>query len=341
MRKINEENKRVKRLYLASLKQADGRDEATLDKAAAALLAFEEALGFKPFKAFHRDWAAKFKDHLAARKSAKTGKPLGVATRSSMLKQVKAFFYWLSFQPGYKSRINPTDVRYFNSAAKEERMARAQRPPRYPSLAQCDHAFRLMPEETAADRRDKALFALWVMTGARAGALASLRIHHVDLVENVIYQDGREVKTKGAKTFEPWFFPVDPMYRAAFAAWFADLTENRRFGPGDALFPKQEIACRDGRFTPDGCRKETCANAQIVGKVIGAAFTRAGLHPFVPHSIRRTLAMLGNRLCKTMEEHKAWSQNLGHENIATTVSAYMPVGRERQGELIRNLALRE
>ena len=160
MRKINEENERVKRLYLASLKQADGRDEATLDKAAAALLAFEEALGFKPFKAFHRDWAAKFKDHLAARKSAKTGKPLGVATRSSMLKQVKAFFYWLSFQPGYKSRINPTDVRYFNNAAKEERMARAQRPARYPSLAQCDHAFRLMPEETAVERRDRALFAL-------------------------------------------------------------------------------------------------------------------------------------------------------------------------------------
>ena len=42
-----------------------------------------------------------------------------------------------------------------------------------------------------------------------------------------------------------------------------------------------------------------------------------------------------------MEEHKAWSQNLGHENIATNVSAYMPVGHERQGELIKNLALHE
>jgi hypothetical protein len=36
-----------------------------------------------------------------------------------------------------------------------------------------------------------------------------------------------------------------------------------------------------------------------------------------------------------MEDRKAWSQNLGHEHLATTVSAYMPVPRERQGELLR------
>ena len=50
-----------------------------------------------------------------------------------------------------------------------------------------------MPEETPLQRRDKAMFALWVMTGARASALATLRIKHVDLVEGLIFQDGREV----------------------------------------------------------------------------------------------------------------------------------------------------
>lgn len=99
------------------------------------------------------------------------------------------------------------DVRYFNNNAKDARAAHAQRPKRYPSLAQCAHAFRLMSDNTIIDRRNRALFALWVMTGARAGALASFRIRHVDLVEGVIYQDAREVRTKGAKTFETWFFP--------------------------------------------------------------------------------------------------------------------------------------
>ena len=338
MRNINEENEWMKRAYLAYLGEADGRDEATLDKTAAALLMFEEALGFKPFKAFHRDWAATFKKHLAKRKNQKTGKLLGVSTRASILKNVKDFFYWLASQPGYKSRVTYADVRYFNNTLKDERAAHAQRPQRYPSLAQCDHAFRLMPDATPVQRRDKALFALWVMTAARASALASLRTKHVNMIDDVIFQDGREVKTKGAKSFDTWFFPVNPMYREGFAIWFEELMQSMHFGPSDALFPKQRIVCLDGRFTPSGFETEPFATSQIVRKVIATAFTNAGFQAYAPHSIRKTIAMLGNQVCKTMEEHKAWSQNLGHEHIATTVSAYMPVGPERQAEIIRGLA---
>jgi len=47
MRKFNEQNERIKRQYLTFLKEAKGQDEASLDKVAAALLDFEEALGFK------------------------------------------------------------------------------------------------------------------------------------------------------------------------------------------------------------------------------------------------------------------------------------------------------
>ena len=94
----------------------------------------------------------------------------------------------------------------------------------------------------------------------------------------------------------------------------------------------------DGRFAAVGLDPEPYSNTQIVGKVIGGAFREAGLHPFIPHSIRTTLALFGDRLCKTMEERKAWAQNLGHDSLATTVSAYMPVGRERQAELIKALA---
>lgn len=338
MRKLNEQNERLKRDYLGYLKQAEGYDEATLDKVASSLLIFEEALGFKPFKTFHREWAETFKGHLEHRKNLRTGKPLGLSTRDGILRDVRGFFHWLASQQGFKSRISYTDVRYFNSNAKDARAAHAQRPKRYPSLTQCDHAFRLMPEATVIERRNKAMFALWVMTAARAGALASLRLKHVDLVENVIYQDGREVATKGAKTFETWFFPVDPMYRTAFDGWVSELIEKHMFGPGDALFPKQKVGVKDGSFAATGLDHEPYASAQIVGQVIGDAFRSAGLHPFNPHSIRSTIAMLGDKVCNTMEERKAWSQNMGHDSLTTTVGAYMPVGRERQGELIKSLA---
>ncbi len=48
-------------------------------------------------------------------------------------------------------------------------------------------------------------------------------------------------------------------------------------------------------------------------------------------------AILANVCCKTPEQYKAWSLNLGHENIATTLSAYCPVSPTRQAELIRGM----
>ena len=38
---------------------------------------------------------------------------------------------------------------------------------------------------------------------------------------------------------------------------------------------------------------------------------------------------------KTPEALKAFSQNIGHESLMTTYSAYLPVSSERQAELIR------
>ena len=34
---------------------------------------------------------------------------------------------------------------------------------------------------------------------------------------------------------------------------------------------------------------------------------------------------------------KAWSRNLGHEHLATTVNSYIPVTRERQRELLERM----
>src|SRR5688500_9237203 len=54
-------------------------------------------------------------------------------------------------------------------------------------------------------------------------------------------------------------------------------------------------------------------------KLLGAA---PGQHAVNPHSFRKTLALLGGQQCKTPEEYKAWSQNLGHEHVLTTFCSY-------------------
>jgi hypothetical protein len=43
-------------------------------------------------------------------------------------------------------------------------------------------------------------------------------------------------------------------------------------------------------------------------------------------------------VCRTLEEHKAWSQNFGHEKVSTTFDNYGSVTSDRQGEIIRGLA---
>ena len=68
------------------------------------------------------------------------------------------------------------------------------------------------------------------------------------------------------------------------------------------------------------------------------AFVHAGLPYFNPHIFRNTLVQLGQEACKTPEQFKAWSQNLGHEKVLTTFLSYGEVACQRQGEIIRGLA---
>ena len=63
-----------------------------------------------------------------------------------------------------------------------------------------------------------------------------------------------------------------------------------------------------------------------------------GLPYFNPHSLRNTLVQLGQTCCQTPEQFKAWSQNLGHEEVLTTFRSYGAVSTRRQGEIIRDLA---
>jgi integrase/recombinase XerD len=309
-----------------------------VDKAADAILRFERSTGFKPFKRFHIEQAVKFKAQLSEGKSTTTGKPLAKATVDGTLRAVKAFVLWLAGQPGYRSRIAYADVEYFNLNAKDARIAHAQRDTAFPTIEQCRHAFAQMPGATPLQRRDKALFAFLMLTGARDGAVASFRLKHVDLVQGCVYQDARDVKTKFAKTFTTTFFPVDDAYLHCFRDWVDFLRKDQLFGPGDALFPKPLMGLADSGFACLGLSRDTYGNAARIRAVIKDAFASAGLPPFGPHSFRKTLGILANDHCKTPEQFKAWSLNLGHEDISTTLSAYCPVSPTRQAELIRGMA---
>jgi len=91
-------------------------------------------------------------------------------------------------------------------------------------------------------------------------------------------------------------------------------------------------------FTVSGVKRMHWSNAGPIRRLFQEAFQRAAIQYFNPHSIRKTLVQLGEMYCRTPEEFKAWSQNLGHEGVLTTFYSYGAVQVTRQSEILRELA---
>ena len=339
MTKCNLKNVRIKRQYFAYLKEAHGYSEPTVDAVAKALARFEADTKYRDFKAYHFEQAIAFKRHLGEQRNQETGKPLSKATTYATLMHLKRFFTWLAGQPGYKSHLKYSDADYFRPSNKDARVATAHRESRSPTMEQVRYVISLMPHVTEVERRDRALVAFILLTGARDGAVASMKLRHVDVVAQTVFQDAREVKTKNSKTFTTTFFPVGEKVRAIVVEWITWLRAEKLWGMDDPLFPATQ--CQPGadqQFQAMGLSRTGWQSAGPIRRIFREAFARAGLPYFNPHSLRKTLVRLGEQLCESPEEFKAWSQNLGHEGVLTTFLSYGPVSASRQSEIIRRKA---
>jgi integrase len=332
-------NERIKRRYFAYLKEAKRHAEPTVDAVAKALSRFETHTKYRDFKAFHYEQAIAFKKHLAEQTGQRSGERLSKATLHATLANLKRFFQWLAGQPGYKSRFSYSDADYFNLSEKDTRVATAQREQRAPTLEQIKHVIAHMPVTTEIERRNRALIAFTLLTGARDRAIASMKLKHIDLTENRVYQDAREVATKFSKSFPTYFFPVGDEVREIVAEWVRYLREEKLWGNDGPLFPATLVALGESqRFGPAGLKRAHWSTAASIRTIFRDAFTHAGLPYFNPHSFRNTLVRLGETRCQTPEEFKSWSQNLGHEKVLTTFLSYGEVAIPRQGEIIKSLA---
>ncbi|MBX9614458.1 MAG: hypothetical protein K2X25_02570 [Caulobacteraceae bacterium] len=338
MAKNNPANERIKRSYFIYLREARRRNDKSVDEVAKALSRFEEATARKDFGRFHREQAVAFKRKLDDQISARTGERLSRATVHSTLSALRSFFIWLADQPGFKRRISYSDADYFNLAEKDVRIAKAVREKSFPTLEQVHHVLATIPADTDVQRRDRALIAFSLLTGARDGALASFKLKHVDLAQGRLDQDAREVNTKFSKTFSTWFFPVGGPALEIVTDWINHLRGSLLWSEADPLFPATRMAIGpEGGFIVVGLERQHWSTAEPIRRIFREGFTLSGLPYFKPHSIRDTLVQLGERACTTPEEFKAWSQNLGHENVLTTFTSYGAVASHRQATLIRGL----
>ncbi len=342
MRKHHPKNERIKHKYLAYLEEAKRMSSKSADGAAAAIALFEASTNYKDFQAFHIEQARRFKRQLAEAMNPKTKKPLAKATIHSRLLAVKAFFFWLAGQPGYKSRISYSDCDYFNPSANDSRIATARREKPSPEIEQIRLVLNSLPDSTAIEKRDRALIAFTLLSGARDDAIASLNIRQIDIDKRQIFQDARTVRTKNRKTTTSTFFPVGDDIEKIVTDWITYLKTELVFGDADPLFPATKTGLNnEGHFAVLGLSHKHWRSAGSIRKIFKDAFEAAGLLYFHPHSFRHTLAKLGERICSNPEEMKAWSQNLGHEKVLTTLTSYGAVSSHRQTEIMSDLSIQK
>ena len=336
--KRHPENEKVKRNYLQFLRDVKGRDESSIDQVTKALERFDDYNRRRDFGKFHIQQARGFKAHLMAQRNIKTGEPLSASTVVSTLGMLKAFFIWLSGEACY-SRVKQADAEYFNPPDNLARVATARRHKPCASLKQIRAVLDAMPTTTEIERRDRALVAFTILTGARDRAIVSFRLKDIDLEHKLLEQDARHARTKGAKTFTTWIFPVGADIEKVVTEWVTFLRSEKGFGPEDPIFPKTHVGNGpDLQFQVNGLERAPWANANPVRAIFKDAFARAGLPYFNPHSFRNSLVQLAYELKLTAEQFKAWSQNLGHDDCLTTFSSYGTLPPHRQAEIIRGLA---
>ncbi|CAN5307313.1 hypothetical protein BH11PSE2_BH11PSE2_08680 [soil metagenome] len=338
MRKHNVDNELAKRNYLAWMKNAAGRDEATLDQAAAAIGAYEAHTRHADFRTFRHQKAVAFKEHLAEQSNSATGEPLSKSTMHSRTRALKTFFEWLSREPGYRNKVRFSDAAYFGLSKNDVRRATGPREQATPSLEQVIRVLEVMPGESVTQRRDRAVVAFVILTGARDSAVASMRLKHVDLAARRVTQDPREVATKGAKTIVSDFFSVGDLPVRIVTDWIGELRVKELFGPDDPIFPASRRGLdAAGLFVTEGLDRVSWTSAAPIRAVFKRAFGAADLPYFPPHSFRRTLTNVAYDLNLSTRELKAWSQCLGHSSMLTTLTSYGALTVDEQGRAMAGI----
>ncbi len=132
--------------------------------------------------------------------------------------------------------------------------------------------------------------------------------------------------------------PIGGDALAIVGEWVNELARDHLWGPNDPLFPATQMGLDDvGGFIAKGLSRKGWATGAPVREIFKRSFARAGLPYFNPHSFRDMMVRHAMTLNLSAEAMKAWSQNLGHNDVLTTFTSYGSIPAHRQGELIRSL----
>jgi integrase len=337
MQQYNAQNERIKYHYFELLEEGSkGYSRSTIKCIRESIYRYEHFTGLKDFCAFNKEFAISFKKHVLGTPSRRTGQTLSKSYVLHCSKNLMAFFEWLSNQPAYKAKIRRHEIEYFSLSREDRAIALAATPRRCISVDQINKAIKNMPRKTPVEKRNRALMTLLLLTGARITALISLKIKHLDLAEKNIHQHPVDVKTKNRKRIRTFFFPVGGNCLEIIEEYAQILIQDLKFSSNDPLFPRNMVGEPPNSTSELG--KAHWQSPSSARKIIKSALEQVGFLGYCPHSFRNSLVQLAYKLCRTPEEFKAWSVNLGHKNVITTFESYGHIDEFRQGDIMKSFS---
>ena len=321
--KYKAKNEKVKSQYFKHLREAEGYSEKTLEVVEKSIWKYEEFSKEDDYALFTDKVAGQFKKWLS-KQTKRTGGSLSLAYQYHLLRHVRAFFLWLSGQPGYKSRISAYDAQYLKLDKKQSRIATSTKPREYPTLEYTIKLCKTIPTKTEMDQRDRALIAFHFLSAMRVSAIFSLPLGCFNVDNLEVNQDPKQgVLTKNGKRIMTKLFNFDNVLLSYVREWVDYLQKVKCYGNSAPLFPRTKLE-QNGDF--DLCfkgKEVTPEFWQAEGAILTIFKTRmtnAELTYYSPHTFRHGAIAFARKFCRTEEQRKAISQNVGHEHVGTTFS---------------------
>jgi len=338
------QNETLKRKFYEYLKTSRGFSDESIERYENSIWLWEDFTKNADFGLFNMTRAKEFQDWLKNKKVKNSDRTITLSYCYDNLRHLQVFFEWLSEQPNYKSKINKTAIANLNLSMKEKRIATQPRNIEFPTFTEIKTVIENIGNETEVEMRDRALFSLAALTGARITAMRTLPMKSFNKKESIIYQDPTlGVETKFAEKITSVLIPFG--YEKAlkyFIEWFDYLEKEKEFKPTDPIFPATKISNGEENvnyYSTGEVEPKFLKTSTSLRKIFEKRFKQAGIGYYNPHAFRHFWVREISKLPLTEEEKKAISQNLGHKDVGTTFGSYGygKIEENRQIEIIKNI----
>ena len=328
--KLNENNENIKIKYEKYLTK--GKTEkvkpSTAKEKIRSIRFYEECFKFEDFNLFDEQHGMDFYDYLKADEKS------GVKARIKHLKNVKEFFEWyykiFRKMNMYKHPELDHALNTLEPSIEDIRLNRRTTYADYPTDKEIQKLMDL-PIENIVDRRNRALIAYMLLTGARIKAVATLTIDLIDMDKLLVKQDPLDgTHTKMDKLIYTRFMILDPKYLDYLTEWIvyvkSKISDKKAF-----LFPKVSNYTSGAKITNE------IVDSKKYNIIIKKMCDKAQIRDYHPHSFRHYMINKGFQMAHTGKELKALSQNVGHWEIETILEQYANMPPEIYSKVIGNM----